>query len=282
MSERKVLNKYFGPKFDPKKPQKRKAGGGGSGKVRLMAPFSMQCTTCGDFIYKSKKFNAKKEVVFGEDYLGIEIMRFYIRCPLCAAEITFKTDPKNTDYVAEKGAIRTYEPWRDQTELQEQLKEEREYEEENNPMKALENRTLESKREMDILDALDEIRSKNSLLEKVDASAVLDRIHQEKLSSQLEAELAINEQDLAVASAFFRDSSGELVKRISATDDPSDVVDLIHLIPPSKQIRKEKNMSTPKIHKPSDLGIVLKPDNKPSDLLKPASSSLVAEYDSDD
>jgi Saf4/Yju2 protein len=31
---------------------------------------------------------------------------------LCSAEITFKTDPKNTDYSAEHGASRNFERWR--------------------------------------------------------------------------------------------------------------------------------------------------------------------------
>lgn len=38
-------------------------------------------------------------------YLTIKIYRFYIRCPRCSAEITFKTDPKNADYVCEHGKI---------------------------------------------------------------------------------------------------------------------------------------------------------------------------------
>ncbi len=33
---------------------------------------------------------------------------------LCSAEITFKTDPMNTDYAAEHGASRNFEPWRDE------------------------------------------------------------------------------------------------------------------------------------------------------------------------
>jgi hypothetical protein len=180
MSERKVLTKYFKPTYDPNKIQKGKPkGGSGRKKVRLMAPFSMQCNTCGMFIYKSKKFNARKEIVNGEDYLGIEILRFYINCPVCCAEITFKTDPQNTDYVAEHGATRNYEPWKDMDELREQERIDREKEEENNPMKALENRTMEAQREMHILDALDEIRSRNSQLEMIDTDAVLDKIHAE-------------------------------------------------------------------------------------------------------
>lgn len=45
-------------------------------------------------------------------------------------------------------------------------------------MRALEARTLEAKREMDILDALDEIRTKNANLERVDSDAILKRLHE--------------------------------------------------------------------------------------------------------
>ena len=39
---------------------------------------------------------------------------------LCSAEITFKTDPKNTDYAAEHGASRNFEPWREEKEVEEE------------------------------------------------------------------------------------------------------------------------------------------------------------------
>jgi hypothetical protein len=73
MSERKVLNKYIPPDFDPSKIPE---GGGGrrhNRTVRLMTPFTMRCNTCGDYIYRRKKFNARKETVRGEDYLGIKV-----------------------------------------------------------------------------------------------------------------------------------------------------------------------------------------------------------------
>lgn len=38
-----------------------------------MAPFSMRCNACGEYIYKGKKFNARKETVLGEDYMGIKV-----------------------------------------------------------------------------------------------------------------------------------------------------------------------------------------------------------------
>ncbi|KIK24991.1 hypothetical protein PISMIDRAFT_29032 [Pisolithus microcarpus 441] len=162
MSERKVLNKYFPPDFDPSLIPRRKGPKNSQQVVRLMAPFSMRCNTCGEYIYKGKKFNARKETVEGEDYYGIKIFRFYIKCTLCSAEITFKTDPKNTDYAAEHGASRNFEPWREEKVVEEEDRLARLEEEENNPMKALENRTIDAKREMDILDALQDIKARNA------------------------------------------------------------------------------------------------------------------------
>jgi len=37
---------------------------------------SRRCNTCGEYIYKGKKFNARKETVEGEDYYGIKIFRY--------------------------------------------------------------------------------------------------------------------------------------------------------------------------------------------------------------
>ena len=71
----------------------------------------MKCTSCGEFIYKGRKFNARKETT-EEKYYSIAIYRFYIRCTRCSGEITFKTDPKGMDYTCERGARRNFEVWR--------------------------------------------------------------------------------------------------------------------------------------------------------------------------
>ncbi len=116
MSERKVLTKYYPPEFDPSQiartPKHLRPTGPKTIAVRLMAPFSMKCTSCGEYIYKGRKFNARKETT-DEKYLNITIYRFYIRCTRCSSEITFKTDPKNMDYTCERGAKRNFESWRD-------------------------------------------------------------------------------------------------------------------------------------------------------------------------
>ncbi|CAH7683477.1 CWC16 protein [Phakopsora pachyrhizi] len=181
MSERKVLNKYYPPDFDPAKIPRRKLAKDRQQVVRLMAPFSMQCKSCTEFIYKGKKFNARKEAAAGEHYFGIKIFRFYIKCPRCSNEITFKTDPKNSDYVAEHGAQRNFEPWREEEakkkagsdseeeddveRLMEKERAELE-EEEQDSMRNLERNQIESKREMEILDKLQEIRTRNARLER--------------------------------------------------------------------------------------------------------------------
>ncbi|XP_028070811.1 splicing factor YJU2-like isoform X2 [Camellia sinensis] len=87
-------------------------------------------------------------------YLGIQIFRFYFKCTNYSAELTTKTDPQNSDYVVELGASRNFEPWRAKDEEADKEKQKRETEEMGDAMKSLENRTLDSKREMDILVAL--------------------------------------------------------------------------------------------------------------------------------
>merc|ERR1719311_484225 len=112
-------------------------------------------------MYRGKKFNSRKEDVIGDDYLGIKKYRFYIKCCVCNNEIAFKTDPKNQDYVCESGATRNFESWRQQDEAEEKFEGERKEAAEANAMSALESKTLDSKIEMDILDALDEIKAYN-------------------------------------------------------------------------------------------------------------------------
>ena len=77
MSERKVLNKYYPPDFDPSKIPRNKDGPRNKTFIiRLMAPCNMRCTTCGEYIYKGRKFNSRKEDVDDMNHLGLRIYRY--------------------------------------------------------------------------------------------------------------------------------------------------------------------------------------------------------------
>ncbi|KAK8601061.1 hypothetical protein V6N12_050906 [Hibiscus sabdariffa] len=156
MAERKVLNKYFPPDFDPSKLPRLHRSKNQQMKVRMMIPVNIRCTYCGNYINKGTKLNSRKEGVICETYLGIQIFRFYFKCTKCSGEMTIKTDPKNSDYIVESGATRNFEPWRAEDE------EEREERGCEDAMKSLEKRSLDGKREMEILAALDEIKDVKS------------------------------------------------------------------------------------------------------------------------
>ena len=164
MGERKVLNKYIPADFDPQLVPRGKKPVDGLIPVRMMLPFSIQCSTCSTFLYRGRKFNSKKEAVKGVDgkYLGIQRYRFYIKCGGCSRPLTFLTDPKNADYEMETGGTRNYEVWHDERKTNEQFEKDTEEDEKLDSMKALENRVLESQREMAELDALEEIRAMNA------------------------------------------------------------------------------------------------------------------------
>ncbi|CCD27407.1 mRNA splicing protein YJU2 NDAI_0K02160 [Naumovozyma dairenensis CBS 421] len=116
MSERKAINKYYPPDYDPilaeksmrKNAKQLKTMDKGKTTIRLMTPFSMRCLKCSEFIPKSRKFNGKKELL-PERYLeSVKIYRLTIRCPRCANMISFKTDPRNGDYIMEEGATKNH------------------------------------------------------------------------------------------------------------------------------------------------------------------------------
>ncbi|KAL3881180.1 hypothetical protein ACJMK2_027644 [Sinanodonta woodiana] len=214
MSERKVLNKYYPPDFDPSKIPKRKQARNHVFNIRIMAPFNMRCNTCGEYIYKGKKFNSRKENVDNEDFLGLRIFRFYIKCPRCVSEIAFKTDLERTDYALEAGATRLFEAERLAQEMAEKERKEKE-EDELNPMKLLENRTKASQFEIEQIDALEELKDMNSKKSQIDHEAMI-KMHQayEEHLQRLQEEQEENE-----IRSIFGDKNGEAVKRLHDDSD---------------------------------------------------------------
>lgn len=181
MAERKVLNKYYPPDFDPSKLRSfEKKSTRKMCNVRMMLPMTVRCYTCHQYMYIGTKFNMKVETVQDEDYLGIKIYRFYFKCTNCYSEITFKTDPKNNDYVAEFGASRNHEPWKDMLLAEEEYKEMKKQEMKEDVMKSLEYRTYDSKREMDILDAMDQVKTLNRRENNVNYDELIRKVVKEE------------------------------------------------------------------------------------------------------
>ncbi|CAI6293642.1 unnamed protein product [Periconia digitata] len=285
MSERKVLSKYYPPDFDPSKLVRQrgpKQVGPKVQTVRLMAPFSMKCTHCGEFIYKGRKFNARKETT-DEKYYKITIFRFYIRCTRCSGEITFKTDPRNMDYECEKGAKRNFEPWRE-AKLNEETEEERldrlEREEaERDAMKELETKVHDAKQEMAIADALDEMRSRNARREQAAKEGTLSNIEVDDVDEMRKRQ--DEEDDEAARKAFERFAlMPNIEEEVIEVEVPDIPVQAPVVTAFAKKPKEKKDFSAALGLKKKPVVVDLAPPQKPIQPTQP--SALLAGYDSDD
>lgn len=177
MGERKVQAKYYPPDFDPSQLPKIKKKRLNDDAVRFMLPMSVRCDSCGEFMGAGLKFNARKSHT-GDDYLGIRIFRFTMRCKGCPAPFAILTDPKNSDYSCESGVRRNFEPWREADEADQDANDERSRQDEDK-MQALENKTKDAKQQMEELDALDHIKSVNAKRARVNVDDILSRRKQQ-------------------------------------------------------------------------------------------------------
>lgn len=138
------------------------------------------------------------------------------------------------DYRAERGAKRNFEPWRDRSKAEETAEETEEQvldrlereegenmeQEERDKMAELEEKMLDSKREMAIADALDEIRTRNARIERGGAGGevALGAVREEKDEEAERVEREIEE----VARRAFRTEEGEKVRRLVEDDESPD------------------------------------------------------------
>jgi hypothetical protein len=119
---------------------------------------------------------------------------------------------------------RNFEPWRgdDGTVVDDDDAEEQE-----DAMASLESRTLDSKREMEIMDALDEIRTRNARSERVSVDDVLDRYSNE-IKEQVQERLTAEEQrDEEEAAAAFKSADGISVRKVASSAPPVSAIDLV-------------------------------------------------------
>ena len=178
MGERKVINKYISPDFDPARLAKFRLKTERCYDVRMMLPMSVQCVSCGEYMYRGKKFNSKKDDPPGENYLGVQVHRFTMKCTGCKAPFAIKTDPKNSDYAVDFGVSRLVEHWKPEGE---KLREREEAAKGDaagalDPVEALERSTLQSKREMEMMDALEEMRDLSALHQRVDLDKLIEKV----------------------------------------------------------------------------------------------------------
>lgn len=149
----------------------------------------------------------------------LQVFRFYFRCTKCAAEYTLKTDPQNSDYIVEQGASRNYEPWREADAVKAEAVRQREEEERGNAMKALENRTLDSKREMDLMEILDEMKSLRARHAGVTTEQALAAITAAS-TSDVADDGEVPEEDLAAMRQFLQQKH-TIMRRLDDDDDES-------------------------------------------------------------
>lgn len=194
MSERKVLNKYYPPDYDPSLiPRvKRKSK---QNDVRIMAPFNMKCTTCGNYIACATKFNAKKEIVEDETYNNLHIYRFYIKCPRCMAAIVYRTNPKGQCYEVEQGATENFKALKVAEQLAREQAEAEEEEEKIDPMKQLESRTKASKQQMEASEQIQNLRTIKHKFHSVDIDSLIESKRQEAAQESQLAITAPNDDD---------------------------------------------------------------------------------------
>lgn len=116
MAERKAVNKYYPPDWDPSKgsinaynkshPLRSRAKKIDKGilVVRFGMPFNIWCSGCENHIGMGVRYNAEKSKV--GSYYTSPIYQFDMKCHLCDNHFIIETDPANFDYVIKKGGRR--------------------------------------------------------------------------------------------------------------------------------------------------------------------------------
>ncbi|EER10665.1 Cell cycle control protein cwf16, putative [Perkinsus marinus ATCC 50983] len=255
MTERKVMNKYYPPDFDPskllpmrmvKKPRVEQRGPKCM-NIRMMLPFSMCCSHCGEYLYIATKFNSRCQKLPEKSSLGLNVYRFYGKCKHCLGEFSFRTDPEHSDYVLETGGTRTYEGFKDADFAEAEVSHRKTGEENESETKAMENRIYDTAEEMRRLDELDELKAVNRRQAQRDQliSSALDKLFDGDVSGgssslvmkgekkeegsggdgvkkegEDEQEEKLNDGDTAVAEAVFKgDLEWERIEVISDDDE---------------------------------------------------------------
>lgn len=116
MGERKGVNKWYPPDYDPAKGGLNKWQGTHALRerarkihlgiiiIRFEMPYNIWCEGCGSHVGMGVRYNAEKKKV--GMYYTTPLYQFRMKCHLCNNHFEIKTDPANLDYVIVSGARR--------------------------------------------------------------------------------------------------------------------------------------------------------------------------------
>ncbi|KAF9362767.1 hypothetical protein BGX34_005543 [Mortierella sp. NVP85] len=119
MADRKAINKYYPPDWDPSKgsintyvgqhPLRDRARKLDQGIliVRFELPYNIWCNGCNNPIGMGVRYNAEKKKI--GNYYSTPILSFRMKCHLCNNWFEIQTDPKNAAYVVTAGARKKVE-----------------------------------------------------------------------------------------------------------------------------------------------------------------------------
>lgn len=213
MGDRKELNKYIPPDFDPKHLSKVRIKKKSKEDIRFMLPCGIQCSTCGEFMGAGKKFNAKKENA-GE-YLKIKRFRFYWKCNVCSTGLVMITDPQNSDYKIERGGTRIFDIYRTKTQEKDaQAAADKEIEEGNDAMSAMEAKAEASRREMDSIAALETLQEQGERNRNVGPDQIMQALRNQDAQVENDVSKTMQDQDEADAAAAQLAFAAQKVRRI--------------------------------------------------------------------
>lgn len=135
MGERKGVNKYYPPDYDPNKGGLNKFQGTHALRerarklhlgiliIRFEMPYNIWCEGCNNHIGTGVRYNAEKKKV--GMYYSTPVYQFRMKCHLCDNHFEIKTDPANLDYEIVSGARRQERRW-DPTENEQVVPEDKE------------------------------------------------------------------------------------------------------------------------------------------------------------
>lgn len=135
MGERKGVNKYYPPDYDPRRGGLNKFQGTHALRerarklhlgiliIRFEMPYNIWCEGCNKHIGMGVRYNAEKKKV--GMYYSTPIYQFRMKCHLCDNYFEIKTDPANLDYEIVSGARRQEKRW-DPTENEQVVPEDKE------------------------------------------------------------------------------------------------------------------------------------------------------------